>query len=78
MKKNYRFSGVHCIHGYWFDSKQSDRTYGLSDDQNFAALIRGNDTWKLINWFSFFPLGSQTILNNGLLRIVFRSEPLSK
>ena len=78
LEKKCRFSGVYCIHGYWFDSKQSDRTYGRSDDEKFAALIRGNDTWKIINWFSFFPFGSQSFLKNGLLGIVFRLGPLSK
>ncbi|XP_075242039.1 uncharacterized protein LOC142336935 [Convolutriloba macropyga] len=45
------FSNFFCLHGYWFETRQSNRKPQWFDIPKFA--IMANDTWQSINWFTF-------------------------
>ncbi|XP_075240289.1 uncharacterized protein LOC142335846 [Convolutriloba macropyga] len=47
------FSDYYCLHGYFCQSKQSDRAPQWSDSAVMTALLESNETWKKINWFDF-------------------------
>ncbi|XP_075241615.1 uncharacterized protein LOC142336590 [Convolutriloba macropyga] len=47
----YNLSDTFCLHGYWFNSQQSNRKEQQQDIDTWTDLVQ--NVWRSFNWFSF-------------------------